>query len=105
MNKVDVLLKFSLLSKIVPKYVYSVTLSIFTPSVKKSGMTVGAFLKSVSISFVFFTFNSRELSRHQLLNLSTSAKSTESELERSSIAEPSDYFMIGVVSVPVQSFV
>ena len=36
------LLKFSLLSKTVLRYLYSVTLSTFTPSVKRSGMTVGA---------------------------------------------------------------
>ena len=41
------LLKFSLLSKTVPRYLYSVTLPTFTPSIKRSGMTVGAFLKSV----------------------------------------------------------
>ena len=29
-------------------------------------MSVGGFLKSISISFVFFTFKSRELSLHQL---------------------------------------
>ena len=81
---------------------YSVTLSTFTPSGKRSGVTVGAFLKSINISFVFFTFKSRELSLHQLLNLSTSAKSTESELEKSSVAESSELFMIGVMSVPLQ---
>ena len=31
-------LKFSLLSKTVPRYLYSVTLSTFTPSIKISGM-------------------------------------------------------------------
>ena len=74
-------------------------------SIERSGMTVGAFLKSISISFVFFTLKSRELSLHQLLNLSTTGKLTSSELERSSIAEFSKYFMICAVSVPVQSFV
>ena len=63
------------------------------------------FLKSISISFVFFTFKPRELSLHQLLNLSTSTKSAESELYRSSIAESSEYFMFGVVSVSVWPFV
>ena len=42
---------------------------------------------------------------HQLLNISASTKQTESELERSSIAESSKDFMIGVVPMPLQSFV
>ena len=104
-NKVNVWIKLSLLSKTVPRYLYPDSLSTFMPSLKRSVMTVGAFLKSVSICLVFFTFKSRELSMHQLLNLSASTKQTESELERSSIAESSEYFVSGVVSVPVQSFV
>ena len=39
------LLNFSLFSKTVPRYLYSVTLSTFTPPVKRSKVTVGAFLK------------------------------------------------------------
>ena len=46
-NKVSIFVKFQL----VVRYLYSVT-----PSIKRSGMTIGAFLKSVSISFVFYTF-------------------------------------------------
>ena len=99
------LLEFSLLSKTVPRYLYSMTLPTFTPSIKRSEITVRAFLKSINISFAFFYIQVDEFSLHKLLDLSTSTKSTESELEISSIAEPSDYFMIGVVSVPVQSFV
>ena len=98
------LLKFSLLSKTVPTYLFSVTLSTFTPSIKRSGMTVGAYLKSISISFVFFTFKSRELSLHQLLNLSTSANKQNLSWKDLPLQNCQSIF-IGVVSVLVQSFV
>ena len=98
------LFRFSLLSKTVPGYLYSVTFSTFTPSLKRSGMTVGDFLKSISISLVFFTFKSRELSLHQLLNLSTSANKQNLSWKDLPLQNCQSIF-IGVVSVLVQSFV
>ena len=44
-NKVNVWLKLSLLSKTVPSYLYTVTLSTFTPSLKICVMTVASFSK------------------------------------------------------------
>ena len=46
------LLKFSLLSKTVPRYLYSVTLSTFMSSIKTSGMAAGAFLQQSARPFV-----------------------------------------------------
>ena len=49
------LLKFSLLSKTVPRYLHSVTLSTFMPSIKRSGMTAGDFSK-ISQHFLCFLY-------------------------------------------------
>ena len=51
------------------KYLYSITLSYFTPSICKSGAARAFFLKS---TFVFMTLRSSQLSLHQVLSLSTS---------------------------------
>ena len=65
--KIMFMLKFSLLSKTVPEYLYSVTLSTFTTSVDRSG-TVGFFLKSINISFVYIKSRSSQRSLQHFLN-------------------------------------
>ena len=100
MNKVSVFVKIQLV-KTVPRYLYSVTLSTFTPSVKIYRMTKLELFSNQS-AFPLFSLHSIPAPVAEPFNFSKINNLNWKDLL---LRNHQRAFMTGVVSVPVQSFV